>query len=70
MTTFPNDFWRFTPGPLIRRHYVWVVEMKDGKGRWSPCADGAIARDDARAMLKEWKRDNPDNCFRLRKYHA
>lgn len=47
---------------------LWVVEMSCD-GRWEPTV-GASNRDAGRQDLAEWREDNPDDSFRLRRYRS
>ena len=52
----------------MRRNVVWIVEMKGNGVSWTPCVGVALNRDDARAVLLEWKKRNPSDRFRLAQY--
>jgi len=50
---------------------VWIVEIYYvDQPRWHPTVGCALSRDDARVVLAEWKRRNPSDRFRIRRYVA
>jgi len=46
---------------------IWVVEMFTGKG-WMPTVGVGLCREDVRIKKRDWKKRNPDDRFRVRKY--
>ncbi len=51
-----------------RRPYIWIVEMWDWT-QWVPTVGAGITRKDAeRNIRQEWKPNNPDDRFRVRRY--
>ncbi len=47
---------------------VWVVEMLCN-GKWFPTVGVKLTRKDGLDEKRDWKRRNPDDRFRLRRYH-
>ena len=47
--------------------FVWVVEIHDGR-RWVPCADCGLTKKDGLSRVREWKRRNPQDRFRVKQY--
>ena len=48
---------------------VWIVEMwNEGMGRWEPTAAAWLTREEARRDLQDWRADNADDTFRVRRY--
>lgn len=50
---------------------VWVVEMWNDaprRDRWEPTVGTGLTRDDARCELRGFRRNNPNDRFRLRRY--
>ena len=47
---------------------VWVIEMEDAPGRWSPCMGLGLDRQEARRELADWRKRNPSDNFRISKY--
>jgi hypothetical protein len=52
---------------MIQDDLLWVVEILFD-GVWCPTVGVSICRADARRKLKDWKKNNYVNKFRLRKY--
>jgi len=50
--------------------HLWVVEMLEPFGKWHQTTGAGINRENGRWKLREWRRRNPDDKFRLRKYEA
>lgn len=51
------------------RNRVWIVEMwNDETDRWEPTVGVGFSRQMGRDELRQWREDNPDDDFRLRKY--
>ena len=49
--------------------YVWVIEMKhETRKQWCPTVGCALTREDAQREWNDWRKDNPSDCFRIRKY--
>ena len=54
---------------MMVTRFVWVVEIKCFLVRqWEPTVGVGLTRIDGREVLKKWKRRNPCDKFRLRKY--
>jgi hypothetical protein len=53
-------------------HSVWIIEAKgwDGIPGWRPTAGIGLCRADGRLVLADWKKRNPDDHFRLRRYRG
>lgn len=52
---------------LVRR--VWVVEMRDSFGRWSPCAECQLTKQDCERVIRQyWIANNPNDSFRAKRY--
>ncbi len=49
---------------------IWVVEMRLTSGRWEPTVGLGLTRAEGQLMRRMWKRDNPDDRFRLVVYWA
>ncbi len=48
---------------------VWVVEMKDSFGRWTPCAECQLTKRDCERVIRQyWLANNPDDSFRAKRY--
>ncbi len=54
------------------RRHVWIVEgsyeLRGQFGPWHPTVGVALTRVDGRHTVRNWKRLNPCDRFRLRKY--
>ena len=51
------------------RRRVWVVEMRDRFGRWAPCAECQLTKQDCERVIRQyWKANNPDDSFRAKRY--
>lgn len=48
---------------------LWVVELFV-YGRWEPTIGVRLTRDEAREEMQSWRRRNPTDRFRLRRYTA
>ena len=48
-------------------NYVWIVEMLDN-GKWKPTIGVGLTKIHGQWQRREWRRRNPDDKFRLRKY--
>ena len=47
---------------------VWVTELWDERnGRWVPCAQASLSREDARIAKREWSKGSSDR-FRVERY--
>lgn len=57
-------------GGVVKRPYVWIVEMVDWRstGKWCPTVGCALSRDAGREEMTRWRINNPTDDFRLRKY--
>ena len=56
-----------------RKQSVWIIEIFFDRGLyqgWTPTVGIALMRDDARLVLRDWQRRNPDDKFRLTQYAA
>lgn len=54
-------------GALVSR--IWVVEMKDAFGRWTPCAEAQLTKRDCERVIRQyWITNNPDDSFRAKRY--
>jgi len=49
------------------KNYVWVIEVLNNK-EWLPCSACGISKDSAKTRMKEWKKNNPCDKFRICKY--
>lgn len=47
--------------------YLWVIEVLD-KGRWYSTVRCRLTRKEARIEMRNWKRRNPKEILRLKKY--
>ena len=47
---------------------LWVVEMRMEHGEWEPTVGVGLERAHGWVQLREWKSNNPDDKFRLRRY--
>lgn len=48
---------------------IWIVELRDpDSGEWLPTIGAALNREDGRCEVRDWRRLNPGDCFRLREY--
>jgi len=54
----------------MSRRCVWIVEASYDGGAWHPTVGVRLTRRDARVELAAWRRRNPDDRFRLRRYVA
>lgn len=54
------------------KRIIWVVEMWiSERARWEPTIGGALSRKECvDDTLRDWKRSNPDERFRVVKYEA
>ena len=50
-------------------NYIWIVEMRVGKN-WLPTTGAGLVRVDAAIIAEQWRENNPDDKFRVRKYEA
>lgn len=50
------------------RQHIWVVEWTGGAGWWEPTVGVHFVRDEGRRDLADWRKENPDDKFRLTKY--
>jgi len=54
------------------KEHVWIVEgawdIRGTLGPWLPVAGIGLDRAQGRAVMQDWKRRNPFDHFRLRKY--
>ena len=49
------------------KNHIWVIELQDDGGKWSPTIGVALTRLDAGILLREWKGLSGYPC-RVRKY--
>lgn len=50
---------------------VWIIEMAVLKKRgyqWEPTVGTSLSREDARKSIKQWRKNCPNDMFRLRQY--
>jgi hypothetical protein len=47
--------------------HLWVVEMWE-KGQWRPTVGASLTRLEAHDDLADWRDQNPNDQFRIRKY--
>ena len=56
----------------MKPNHVWIIEMlfelTKGGSHWFPTVGCGIDREQAKSELKTWKRRNPCDKFRIRKY--
>jgi hypothetical protein len=52
-----------------RTNYVWVVELLD-HGKWLPCIECRLTRQDARVVLAQSQKAFPSFKLRIRRYEA
>lgn len=51
--------------------HVWIVEVLWATANtWQPTVGIAFRREEARLELWRWRKSNPDDKFRLRRYDA
>jgi hypothetical protein len=70
-TTTPDgrSFERPVRAQLENTMHLWVVEMWSKQRKiWEPTVGARLSRRDGMDELRAWKRDNPTDDFRLRKY--
>ena len=56
-----------------RLNILWIVEMylaSKSHANWLPTTGIALSRSDGRREILDWKKANPYDKFRLRKYGA
>ena len=53
----------------MKKNFIWIVEINFGEpDKWMPTVGAGLSRDDARKELARWKKNNPPNKHRLRRY--
>jgi hypothetical protein len=50
------------------RCYVWVIEAREGF-QYRPCTNAKLYKRDALVAIRKWRKDNPDDKFRLVRYY-
>lgn len=55
---------------IFHQRYVWLVEMRHPDGRWSATVGVRLTKHEGRAELRDWRRRNPTDRFRLVRYRA
>jgi hypothetical protein len=53
----------------MKTNHVWIVEMKVGEN-WKPTVTCSLTKEDAEREAGVWKRNNPDDDFRVKWYRA